>query len=147
MQQAFANSSKIEPFEFQNQSVYRDLLRLISTIREVQSESKSDLGKRFLEDLFNALFFVSKDIAYASIIEDPMLKMQVYASCVTKTFDCIAALDICFEARWIPSLQYFESKQILEKAYWAFKDEQKIILSCLKGRSLGIKSNKNEQYQ
>lgn len=147
MQQAFANSSKIEPFEFQNRSVYRDLLRLISTIREVQSESKSDLSKRFLEDLFTALFFVSKDIAYVSISEDPMLKMQLYAACITKTFDCIAALDVCFEARWIPSLQYFESKQILEKAYWTFKDDQKIILDTMDTRFKNLDVNKFKQFQ
>lgn len=147
MQNVFTNSSKIEPFEFQNRSVYRDLLRLVSTIREVQSECKSDLGKRFLEDLFHALFFVSKDVAYVSINEDPMLKMQLYASCITKIFDCITALDICFEARWIPSLQYFESKQILEKAYWTFCEDQKVIIETMKGKFAKMDFETTKQFQ
>ena len=123
---------QIEPFEYQNRSVYRDLLRLSSSVREHYSQVQSDLSKTFLQDLFTTLFFISKEVAYLSIHEDPAMKMDLLAGCIIKTFDSITAFDVCFDARWISSVQYFEAKQILEKTYWIFKEEQKAILAVFK---------------
>jgi hypothetical protein len=138
MQHLHLTQPKIEPFEYQNRSIYRDLLRLMTTVREAQQEIKTDLGKIFLHDLFDTLFSLSKDIGYSSINEDGLVKMGILGACINKTFDCLTSLDICFEAHWIPSLQYFESKQILEKAYWAFRDDQQVVLNDFKN---------NKQFQ
>jgi hypothetical protein len=131
MQSTFTNHSKIEPFEFQNRTVYRDLLRIMNTVRESQQEAKTELGKMFLHSLFHAMFSISKDIGYSTLDEDPLSKMSILSSGITKLFDCMTSLDVCFEARWIPSLQYFECKQILEKTYWTLKEDQSLILKTL----------------
>lgn len=116
-------STKIEPFEFQNRTVYRDILRLLKVTRETYDDMKSDLSKKFLGDLFHSLFCISKEIAYSTNHDEKVVQMELLYGILPKIYDCITALEICFEAKWIPSFQYFESKQILEKAYWTLHSE------------------------
>ena len=127
MQPMNLTQPKIEPFEFQNRTIYKDLLRLLNTIRENQDKAKSDLSKKFLGDLFHALFFLSKEVAYSTCHDDKVEKMNLLVLSIPKIFDCITALDICFEAKWIPSLEYFESKQILGKAYWTLSTDLELV--------------------
>jgi hypothetical protein len=137
---------EIEPFEFQNRTVYRDLLKLMTTIRELNTKVSGDLGKKFLGDLFHALFFVSKEVAYSTHHKDKVEKMNLLVSSIPKIFDCMTALDICFEARWIPALEYFESKQILEKTYWTLSSELDVVYEELETFKEEFQS-KMEQFQ
>lgn len=146
MQSLDTNRTKIEPFEFQNRTAYRDLLRLLTTVRETLSKTETDLGKKFLSDLFHALFFVSKEVAYSTHQDDKVEKMNLLVSTIPKIFDCITALDICFEARWIPSLEYFESKQILEKTYWTLSHDLEVVYEDLETRKEEV-FDKIKQFQ
>jgi hypothetical protein len=147
MQPTFHSQPKIEPFEFQNRTIYRDLLRMMNTVRESQQEVKTELGKMFLHNLFNTTFSISKDIGYSTLDEDPLSKMGILSTGIAKMFDCMTALDVCFEAHWIPSLQYFECKQILEKAYWTLQEDQKSIIKTMNAKFSEIDSNNIKQFQ
>ena len=127
MQSTSSIHPEIKPFAFQNRTVYRDLLRLIMTVKEIQSTQISDLGKTFMHELFNGTNILSKYIAHVYLVEINPIKIDIVARTIGTTVDVMNALDICFEAKWIPAIQYFEAKQILEKTYWFLKDEQRSI--------------------
>ncbi len=146
MQHSFQSQSKIEPFEFQNRTVYKDLLRLLNTVRDLLSQTKTDLGQKFLSDLFHALFFISKEVAYSTSHDDKVEKMNLLVSSMPKIFDCMTALDICFEARWVPAMEYFESKQILEKTYWSLSHDLESVYEELETCKEEIQ-NKIQQFQ
>lgn len=147
MQKSSFKESEVEPFEFQNQTVYRDIMRLSGNVRVYYSAAKNDLSKNFLQDVFSILFFVSKEIACLSFVQDPAMKMSILMGSTHKVFDSFAAFDMCYESQWISAIQYFEAKQILEKTYWFLKKEQEMTLSKLKARISPDSENFNKQFQ